>query len=164
MTMAEAKAPTRRNSFSKGKKWSPLPMLFLSSAGGTTYKATRRRRGMLRALKLLALLLTGIFTLCFIALLAAWYPGDETIRSSSEGPLRLMFSRSGVSFGTRKEIHFSAEVKIDAGDTAIRKTTKGYTVQGKIAKRPRWSVVGAVYHVECSLTRSLKVSTTEPIK
>ena len=50
-----------------------------------------------------------------------------------------MFSRSGLSFGTRREVHFRGEVKIDADDGAIKKTSRGYTVQGKIAKHPKWT-------------------------
>ena len=72
-----------------------------------------------------------------VAYLASWYPGDETIRASSESFLRLMFSRSGVSFGTTKSFAFAREVTIDAGD-AIKTTREAAVVQGEIARVPRW--------------------------
>ena len=56
----------------------------------------------LSALALAALVLRAV------AYLASWYPGDETIRASSESFLRLMFSRSGVSFGTIKSFALRA--------------------------------------------------------
>ena len=102
-------------------------------------KATRKRRVFVRRLRAALLLVAALAALRLVALLATWYPGDETIRASSEGPLRLMFSRSGLSFGTRREVHFRGEVKIDADDGAIKKTSRGYTVQGKIAKHPKWT-------------------------
>ena len=68
---------------------------------------------VLSALALAALVLRAV------AYLASWYPGDETIRASSESFLRLMFSRSGVSFGKTKSFAFTREVTIDAGDAII---------------------------------------------
>ena len=91
----------------------------------------RRRLVALAALALAALVLRAV------AYLASWYPGDETIRASSESFLRLMFSRSGVSFGTTKSFAFSREVTIDAGDS-IKLTQKAAVVQGEISRRPRW--------------------------
>ena len=85
----------------------------------------------LSALALAALVLRAV------AYLASWYPGDETIRASSESFLRLMFSRSGVSFGTTKSFAFAREVTIDAGD-AIKTTREAAVVQGEIARVPRW--------------------------
>ena len=102
-------------------------------------KVTKRRRALFRRLRACVSVVAVLVALRLVVLLATWYPGDETIRASSEGPLRLMFSRSGLSFGTLREVHFRSEVQIDAGDAAIRKTTQGYTVQGKISKRPRWT-------------------------
>jgi hypothetical protein len=91
----------------------------------------RRRLVALAALALAALVLRAV------AYLASWYPGDETIRASSESFLRLMFSRSGVSFGKTKSFAFSKEVTIDAGDS-IKLTQKAAVVQGEISRRPRW--------------------------
>ena len=102
-------------------------------------KVTKRRRALFRRLRACVSVVAVLLALRLIVLLATWYPGDETIRASSEGPLRLMFSRSGLSFGTLREVHFRSDVQIDAGDAAIRETTQGYTVQGKISKRPRWT-------------------------
>ena len=84
----------------------------------------------LSALALAALVLRAV------AYLASWYPGDETIRASSESFLRLMFSRSGVSFGTASRPD-SRAVTIDAGD-AIKTTREAAVVQGEIARVPRW--------------------------
>ena len=87
-------------------------------------------------------LLSGFFSIILsrsLVLLATWYPGDETIRFTSEGPLRLMFSRSGLSIGNHHELHFTREIKLDAQEGSIKRTRKPSTVQGKIAERPMWS-------------------------
>ena len=91
-----------------------------------------------------------------LVLLVTWYPGDETIRASSESPLRFMFSRSGISFGNRISVHFSTNVRLEAGERAIQKTKREYTVQGTIAKHPTW-------HAHLNVTREAE-QTLEPPK
>ena len=84
-------------------------------------------------------LLNACFTVFLarsLVLLATWFPGDETIRFSSEGPLRLMFSRSGLSFGNQHELHFKREIKLDTREDSIKRTRAPSTVQGKISQRP----------------------------
>ena len=107
--------------------------------GARDPKDRRRRRASTARKRLVALsaLVLAALVLRAVAYLASWYPGDETIRASSESFLRLMFSRSGVSFGTTKSFAFTREVTIDAGD-AIKTTRKAAVVQGEISRRPRW--------------------------
>lgn len=102
-------------------------------------KAGRRGRMSLnrRRFVTLVFVLAAVATLRIVAYLSLWYPGDETIRATSESWLKLMFSRSGVSFGTGRAIKFATDVRIDAGD-AILTTKPGSVVQGKISQRPRW--------------------------
>ena len=101
-------------------------------------KFARRRRVSPRLLHRLSKASMLLVWARFLLLLATWYPGDETIRASSESPFRFMFSQSGISFGTRLDVHFPANVKLEASERAIRKTKRKYTVQGKIAKHPTW--------------------------
>ena len=111
-----------------------------SRATGARYPKDRRRRRTSTARKrlvALSALALAALVLRAVVYLASWYPGDETIRASSESFLRLMFSRSGVSFGKTKSFAFTREVTIDAGD-AIETTRKAAVVQGKISRRPRW--------------------------
>lgn len=76
----------------------------------------------------------------FIAFeLKTFYPGDQTVRNASESFARLMFSRSGFSFGTMYAKQFKHQVKIDASDSAIAVTKKEFTVQGKIPDKPEWT-------------------------
>ena len=107
--------------------------------GARDPKDRQRRRASTARKRLVALsaLVLAALVLRAVAYLASWYPGDETIRASSESFLRLMFSRSGVSFGTTKSFAFAREVTIDAGD-AIKTTREAAVVQGEIARVPRW--------------------------
>ena len=103
-------------------------------------------------------LLNGCFTVFLarsLVLLATWFPGDETIRFSSEGPLRLMFSRSGLSFGNQHELHFKREIKLDTREDSIKRTRAPSTVQGKISQRPSWTV-------DLNVTRIAELSLDSP--
>lgn len=132
-----------RKAFRKGWRMMRGGWTTIRSGGGhgRTMSARRaaRRGPIARSARLAFVALVVVAVVKMVVMLASWCPGDETLRAASEGPLRLMMSRSGVSFGTTREVHFGGEVKIDAGDGAIRETSKGYVVQGKIARRPRWT-------------------------
>ena len=105
----------------------------------STSKARRRRRGGVRKIRLCIYFLYICISIRVLHLLATWYPGDETLRAFSESPIKLMFSRSGISFGTWQAFHFAGEIKIDAEDSAIRQKKRAYMVQGDIVERPKWS-------------------------
>ena len=83
----------------------------------------------------------AIAIVLFIAFeLKTFYPGDQTLRSASESWGRLMFSRSGFSFGKTYEKRFSEhKVQLDASDSSIAVTKKEFTVQGKIPDKPEWT-------------------------
>lgn len=111
-------------------------------AGSTNAKDRRPRRRMSvnrRRFITLCVVLTAALVLRIVTYFATWYPGDETIRNCSESFLRLMFSRSGVSFGVSKSYTFNNEVKLEASDE-IQTTKRDAVVQGKISERPRWEV------------------------
>ena len=74
-----------------------------------------------------------------VVFLKTFYPGDQTVRNASESWARLMFSRDGFSFGRMYEQRFETQVRIDAKDGAIEETKEGYTVQGKIPDRPKFT-------------------------
>ena len=119
-------------------------------------KSARRRRVSSRLIDRFGSAAALIVGSRLLVLLVTWYPGDETIRASSESPLRFMFSRSGISFGNRISVHFSTNVRLEAGERAIQKTKREYTVQGTIAKHPTW-------HAHLNVTREAE-QTLEPPK
>ena len=123
----------------RGRAAEPPPSRKLLVARQARDPKDRRRRRTSTARRRLVALGAALAALVLraVAYLASWYPGDETIRASSESFLRLMFSRSGVSFGTTKSFAFAREVTIDAGD-AIKTTREAAVVQGEIARVPRW--------------------------
>jgi hypothetical protein len=94
--------------------------------------ARQRRRRALRRCALVAVVAVVVF-------LKTFYPGDQTVRNASESWARLMFSRDGFSFGRMYEQRFETQVRIDAKDGAIEETKEGYTVQGKIPDRPKFT-------------------------
>ena len=102
-------------------------------------KVKRRRRGCTRKMRLFSALACIITVVRVIYLLATWFPGDETIRACSESTLKIMISRSGISFGTRQAIHFAEGFKIEVGDSAIKRVKRTYVVQGSISKNPKWT-------------------------
>ena len=77
--------------------------------------------------------------------LKTWFPGDPTLRRISESSLKLMFSRSGFSFGTSRVFSKRySSVKGGEGEVKLRnpketrQTKKQYVVQGQIPDRPTW--------------------------
>lgn len=51
--------------------------------------------------------------------LASFHPGDETLRALSDGPLALMLSPAGVTFGTRLHVPFALKLKPGAAPPPV---------------------------------------------
>ena len=92
--------------------------------------------------RLIVVFVLYVFLQTFIVL-KTWFPGDPTLRRISESSLKLMFSRSGFSFGTsrffskRYSSSHGGEVKLRS-PKETRQTKKQYVVQGHIPDRPTW--------------------------
>ena len=94
--------------------------------------------------RLIVLFILYVFIQTFV-FLKTWFPGDPTLRRISESSLKLMFSRSGFSFGTSRVFskRYSSlkggEGEDGGGDPKeTRQTKKQYVVQGQIPDRPTW--------------------------
>ena len=94
--------------------------------------------------RLIVLFILYVFIQTFV-FLKTWFPGDPTLRRISESSLKLMFSRSGFSFGTSRVFSKRySSVKGGEGEVKLRnpketrQTKKQYVVQGQIPDRPTW--------------------------
>lgn len=95
----------------------PLNSLAAASAA---LAAALRRLATPKALARTLLTWPPTTLLCLVAVLwlllwtARFHPGDETLRALSDGPLRLMLSPAGVSFGKRYILTLAVKPKAGA--------------------------------------------------
>jgi hypothetical protein len=175
------------------RRHSPPPMTSSSSAsyrphvggGGNLHHYNQKQYYTTRSRLLLSKKNCRRFLVCaFIYCLFSsfvffktWFPGDPTLRKISESSLKLMFSRSGFSFGTsfiQKRFKnantvikgTSSITKTDGAgalknpsdnDFMIKQTRKQYVVQGHIPDRPTW---GEDFNIQRYVKQSRLLSTS----
>jgi hypothetical protein len=98
--------------------------------------------------------------LCLVALLwllfwtGRFHPGDETLRALSDGPLRLMLSPAGVSFGKRYTLALAVKPKLGAVAAPVFRGSLNLTAESlDLEERAKGGCLAAVLDDAPTLVR-----------